>query len=545
MAVSQALQEARAAFEKAAWADACARLKSLDARAPLDAEDLDRLATAAYLVGDDAQSVETRSRAHARFLERGEPVRAARSAYWLAFTLFDRPGQQAPAAGWLARAQRLVDDAAVPCAEQGWLLCAAGRQSAMQGDFASAQARFGEAAEIGARFRDADLLALARHGQGRSLLGMGRTTEGLALLDEVMVSVTGGEVGPLVAGVVYCSVISACHSLFDLRRAQEWTAALQRWCATHPEIAPFRAYCLVRRSELMRLHGAWPEALGEAQRACERLTGASAPEAGAAHYQLAELHRLSGRFGRAEVVYRTASQCGCNPQPGLALLRLGQGQAEAAEAAIRLALQERRDPRARVAVLCAAVEILLAREDVTSARAASDELQQHAERIDAPFLRGASSQARGAVALAEGRALPALEAARAAAAAWQELEAPYELAAAKVLIGLACRQLGDHEGAQLELEAAHECYENLGATPAAAVAAALTARASNSPSTGLTGRELEVLRLIATGATNRTIAVRLGISEKTVARHVSNIFTKLDLPSRTAAAAFAYERKLV
>ncbi len=262
-----------------------ARGSRTSTRAPVDAEDLDRLATAAYLVGDDAESVETRSRAHARFLSAASPsARPAARTGWPLPSSIGRGSRRRPPAG--SRAQRLVDDAAVPSAEQGSLLCAAGRQSAMQGDFASAHARFGEAVEIGARFRDADL-ALARHGQGRSLLGMGRTTEGLALLDEVMVSVTGGEVGPLVAGVVYCSVISACHSLFDLRRAQEWTVALQRWCATHPELVPFRGYCLVRRSELMRLHGAWPEALGEGQRACKGLTGASPPEAGAAHYQLA------------------------------------------------------------------------------------------------------------------------------------------------------------------------------------------------------------------------------------------------------------------
>jgi DNA-binding NarL/FixJ family response regulator len=295
----------------------------------------------------------------------------------------------------------------------------------------------------------------------------------------------------------------------------------------------------------MRLHGAWQDAIVEAQRACERLTGTSPqPEAGAAHYQLAEIHRLIGRFDRADEEYRLASHAGCNPQPGLALMRLRQGQTEAADAAIRLALQERRDPRARVSVLGAAVEILLASRDVAGARAASDELRQLAERTDALFLQAVARQATGAVALADGQALAAHESLRSSAAAWQELDAPYEVAEVRVLIGLACRQLGDHEGAQLELEAAHECFERLGAAPAAASVAALTARASPPPSTGLTGRELEVLRLVATGATNRAIAGRLGISEKTVARHVSNIFTKLDLPSRTAAAAFAYEHKL-
>ena len=320
MALSQELQEARAAFEKAAWADACARLKNLDAQAPLEAEDLDRLATAAYLVGDDAESVETRSRAHARFLERGEPVRAARSAYWLAFTLFDRPGQQAPAAGWLARAQRLVDDAAVPCAEQGWLLCAAGRQSAMQGDFASANERFEEAAGIGARFKDADLLALARHGQGRSLLGMGGTAAALALLDEVMVSVTGGEVGPLVAGVVYCSVISACHSIFDLRRAQEWTAALSRWCDAQPDLVHFRGQCLVYRAQILQLHGEWPGAMAEAERARDRLSGQ--PAVGMAFYQEAELIGCPATSRRPRRRTAKANEWGHSPQPGMALLRL-------------------------------------------------------------------------------------------------------------------------------------------------------------------------------------------------------------------------------
>ncbi len=543
---SQALEEARAAFERGAWPDACARLNALDARTPLDPEDLDRLATAAYLIGEDSASIQARTRAHAGFLERGQPIRAARSAFWLVFTLTDRPGQQAQAAGWLARAQRLVDDVKEPCVEQGWLLCAAARQSAAEGDMASAHARFVQAAGIAGKFGNRDLLALARHGQGRALLGMNQTAAGLALLDEVMVAVTGGEIAPMVAGVVYCSVISACHSLFDLRRAQEWTTALQGWCAAHPDLVPFRGYCLVRRSELMQLHGAWPDAFMEARRACERLAGVPAPpEAGAARYRLAELHRLRGELAEADEAYRLASQAGHEPQPGLALLRLGQGRAEVAEASIRLALQETRDRRARVLLLAAGVEILLARNDVAGARAASDELAQVAAQVDAPFVLAVSSEARGAVALAEGRALPALESLRAAGAVWQGLDAPYERARARVLVGLACRQLGDHDGAQRELDAAHEAFDRLGAAPDVARVAALSSPGPPPSSAGLTGRELEVLRLVATGATNRAIASRLGISEKTVARHVSNIFMKLALSSRAAATAFAYAHKLL
>ena len=267
---SQALEAARAAFDRGEWSVAYARFASLDGRSPLEPDDLDRLASAAYLVGEDAASDQARTRAHARFLEQGDAISAARSAFWLAFALADRPGQQAQVAGWLARAQRLLDDVKDPCVERGWLLCASARQRAAEGDLVAAHARFTEAAQVAVRFGDRDLLALARHGEGRALLMMNQASAGLTLIDEVMVAVTGGEVGPMVAGVVYCSVISACHSLFDLRRAQEWTEALQGWCASHPDLVPFRGYCLVRRSELMQLHGAWHDALNEAQRACEQ-----------------------------------------------------------------------------------------------------------------------------------------------------------------------------------------------------------------------------------------------------------------------------------
>src|SRR5512143_171024 len=427
MTDSLALEDGRAAFERGAWSEAYAQLAALDGRTGLEPDDLDRLATAAYLIGEEAASDQARTRAHAGFLERGDAIRAARSAFWLVFALTDRPGQQAQAAGWLARAQRLLDDVQQPCVERGWLLCASARQRAAEGDVASAHARFAEAAQVAARFGNRDLLALARHGEGRALLMMDQTTAGLTLLDEVMVAVAGGEIAPMVAGVVYCSVISACHSLFDLRRAQEWTTALQGWCASHPDLVPFRGYCLIRRSELMQLHGAWQDAFSEAQRACGRPADTPRAEAGAAWYQLAELHRLRGELGPAEEAYRLASQAGRKPQPGLALLRLSQGQAEAAEASIRLALKETRDRRARVLLLGAGDEILLERDDGAGARAASDELAQLAARLDTPFLRALSSQASGAVALAVGRALDALELLRGAGTAWQELDAPYEL----------------------------------------------------------------------------------------------------------------------
>src|SRR5215831_8133116 len=333
------VDDGRAAFERGSWNASYRLLSAADAQTPLDPADLDRLAMAAYLIGEDAACLQALTRAHAGFLERGDPVRAARSALWLAFTLLDKPRQRAQAAGWLARAQRLLDDVKEPCVEEGWLLCASARQRVAAGDIASAHAAFTEAAGIGARFGDADLTALARHGQGRTLVAMNDTATGLALLDEVMVAVTGGEIGPIIAGAVYCSVISACHDLYDMRRAQEWTTALEHWCASQPDLVPFRGTCLIRRAQLLQLHGSWQLAFGEAQRARTRLAAARrSPETGAVHYQIAEVHRLRGEFAEADHAYRQASQAGRKPYPGLALLRLSQGQSEAAEAAIRLSL---------------------------------------------------------------------------------------------------------------------------------------------------------------------------------------------------------------
>jgi DNA-binding CsgD family transcriptional regulator len=529
------------------WSEAYESLVAADREKPLAPEDLEQLAIVAYLVGEDSVSADARARAHSSFLARGDLRGAARNAFWIGFTMMEKPSARAQAAGWFARARRLVDELQEPCVEEGWLLCASARDLASSRDFAAAFDAFSQAIEIAERFGDRDLIALARHGRGRALVMMNRGAEGLLLLDEVMISITAGEITPMVAGAVYCSVITACADCFDVQRAQEWTAALQRWCSEHPDLVPFRGYCLIRRSELMQLHGEWQDAYSEAVRACERLNDPpSQPEAGASYYQLGELHRVRGDFARAEDAYRLASQAGRKPMPGMALLRLSQEQIDAAGASIRSALTETRDRRMRILLLNAAVEILLAARDVEASRAASDELVQMAGDVDElPFLRAVCSQARGAVALAEERAADAAESLRTACAAWQELGAPYELARARVLIGLAYRQLGDAEGAQLEWDAASELFERLGAAPDSA---RLSQIAGVSPAPGsdrLTGREVEVLRLMATGATNRAIAVRLSISEKTVARHVSNIFMKLDLSSRAAATAYAYDHKLV
>ena len=544
MTSAEARERGREWFDRRAWADAVDELSAADREAPLEPEDLERLATAAYLIGRDEDSVDVWERAHLELVNRGDTQRAARCAGWIVFVLMNT-GEFARGGGWLARAHRLIDDVQDDCAERGHLLVPVAFQHAFAGDWPTAHAISTQAAEIGDRFGDIDLVTLARNIQGRALIAQGRTVEGMTLLDEVMVSVMADEVSEIVAGAVYCSVIEACQEVFDLRRAQQWTTALTHWCDSQPDLVPFSGNCLVHRAEIMQLHGAWADAVDAAQRACERLIRRAQPAVGAAYYQQGEVHRLRGEFSQAEEAYHQASRWGREPQPGLARLRLAQGQIDAAEAAIRRVVDEAQDRVTRSRLLPALVEIMSAAGDVAAARAAADELSKVADDLDAPLLRGLAAHAQGAVLLLEHEAQAALAALRHAWTAWHELEVPYEAARVRVLIGLACRQLGDQDSAEMELDAARSVFQELGAVPDLARAQELAWKEAAKPAGGLTARELEVLRLVATGKTNRSIAADLFLSEKTVARHVSNIFSKLGLSSRAAATAYAYEHDLV
>ncbi len=538
------LARGRASYERRAWADAYRSLSLADRAGPLDAEDLELLAMAAYLIGRDDDYLSTLERAHQAHLDAGQSLRAVRCAFWLGLRLLFR-GEVGRATGWLARAQRLLGHEARDCAEHGYLLLPVGEQQLASGDCEAAYTVTTDAVDIGERCGDADLIACARHLQGRIRLQQDRVEAGLALLDETMVAVASGELSPLVTGLMYCSVIQACQEVYALDRARDWTAALARWCEGQPEMIAFSGLCRVHRAEIMQLGGAWPDAIAEAQRARERAQGVNQQAVGAALYQQAEVHRLTGEFPAAEEAYKSASDLGVEPQPGLALLRHAQGRTEAAAATIRRAVNATTDRFKRMRLLPAYVEIMLAAGDVEEADNACRELEAIAGRLDTAVPGAMAAQARGSVELADGDAQAAMGPLRHAFEIWQRVEAPYATARARTLIGVACRALGDEDGAGLELGAARRVFQRLSAGPDLARIDALMKGALPDRPHRLTPRELQVLRLVAAGRTNRAIAAALSLSERTVDRHVSNIFTKLDVPSRAAATAFAYEHKLI
>ena len=544
--MNAALEQGRKAFQDEAWLNAFESLTTADGEAPLGANDLELLARAAYMLGRDDDYVAVLERAHQAHLDGDAVSRAVRCGFWIGHNFMFRE-ESARGSGWFARAQRLLDTIEHDCVERGYLLIPQWLAEMGRGNFEHGYATASKAVEIGDRFGDADLTWLARDEQARALLRLGRAEEGRRLVNEVLVAAGTGELSPVVTGIVYCNTIAFCHAQFEVRHVREWARALTQWCDRQPEMVAHNGLCLVHVAQVMLLAGDWDGALREAQKAAERFTRGVLNQLSVreSFYCQGEVHRLRGEFTTAEEAYGRASLHGREAQPGLALLRLAQGKGDVAAAAIRRVISETMAPLARARILPAFVEIMLANGKPDLALTASRELDEIAQPLACEVVEAMAAHARGAVALAEGRSNDALIDLRRAQITWTELSAPHEVARVRERVGLACRALGDEDTARLELEAARKGFEELGAATDQARLDSLLGGTQPDSVSGLTARELEVLRRVAAGKTNRDIAAELFISEHTVARHIQNIFAKLDVSSRTAATAFAFEHDLV
>lgn len=521
------------------------RLAAQDAARGLDPEGLEALATAAYMTGreDDYLSVLTRLFGVQEAAQKTQA--AVRTAFWIGLTLMFR-GEHGRGGGWVARAAALAKNLPPDSAAHGYVLVPPAEGALEQDDPANAQALAERMLAIGEGSGDADLVAIARHIVGRARLSQGDIAGGLADLDRTMIAVTEGRCSPIVTGLIYCSVIDACQSFQIYQRAGEWTTALSGWCGTQPGLVAFTGRCLIHRAEIMLLAGDWNAAEGEAGTACKRLSeGPAAHHAGPAFYQRGEVLRLSGRFGEADEAYRAASRHGFDPQPGLALMRLAEGEPQSAAAAIRRALVAAEKPTERMRLLPAAAEIALAAGDMTAADEFSAELGRLGETYVSDAATAVASEVRATIALARGEADAALRNCSRAAEVWRRLPAPHRLARIRLLTARACAAIGDTDTARAEAEAALETFGGLGAEPDGRAAQAVLRSLAPSADGPLTRRQTEVLGLIAQGLTNREIAGQLGLSERTVDRHVSDILTRIGAPTRTAATAWAVTNGLI
>jgi ATP/maltotriose-dependent transcriptional regulator MalT len=532
------LLQGREAYERRDWGGAFDRLRGIGDLSP---EDTMALATSAYLLGNVDEAVRALQGGYQDRIKHGDSLAAARFALWLGLLLNVR-GELAVGGGWVARAQRLLETESEDVVERGYLLAHEFFRHLDRGDFARAGETAARVVETGRRFSEHDLVAQGLMMQGRMMIYSGRVPEGLALLDEAMVGLTAGEVSPIIAGMAYCSLIEACQELSDFSRAASWTSALTRWCDAQPGLVPYTGQCSLHQGQIMRLRGAYDEALAEFARAQRRYEkeGTAAP-AGMALAEQGDVLRVRGKLDEAEAAYRQAAEFGYEPQPGLALSWLARGRTTAASSAIHRLLAEAWGPVQRSRLLPAAVEIMVVAGLPDEARKHSDEFSEIASAFGNSALRAMAAYAAASVHLASGETGDALSSARESCRLWSDVGSPYETARARVLVARALRELGDEDSATAELAVARNGFADLGAAPGVQQVDKLLGRARPG---GLTEREIEVLRLVAEGRSNPDIARVLVLSHKTVERHLSNIFTKLDVPSRTAAAAYAHEHGL-
>ncbi|MFW6091223.1 MAG: LuxR C-terminal-related transcriptional regulator [Actinomycetota bacterium] len=534
------LERARDAYANSRWAEAYEQYRTVNEGEGLGDDDLAAFADAAWWLGRNDESLALSEQVYRRYTEAGEVRRAARMAIEIGYLWFVR-GEETIGSGWVSRAIRLLDG--VPeCPEHGYLLYLQAAEAVDQGSLAAAIDVARRIQALADRHHDRTLYAIGLVTEGLAVVKQGRVEDGLAVLDEAMLTVRVGEVAPAWTGNLYCQLMSLFLELADIRRARAWTDATERWCDRFNNPAMFVGICRVHRAQLLRLEGAWPDAEQHAMQACRDLAEMNAAAVAEGRYTLGELCRLRGDATGAEEAYRRAHELGRDPQPGLALLWLGEGRIEAAGRALRTSLAGANQPLSRAPLLAAQVEVAAVTGDAPLARAGADELDGIADTYRTAGLSAAARQAAGTARLAAGepeRALPLL---RDALRRWRDIDAGFEAARVRCLLARALEELGDTEAAAREVEAATAVFTKLGAT-----SALRELGASPGPiyPGGLSAREAEVLACVAGGRTNRQIATELTISERTVERHLSNIFAKLDVSSRTEAAGYAFEHGLV
>lgn len=532
------------AIRQAPVIDWAGRFEMLTAKeADLDAAELDELGQAAWFIGRDDVSERAWERAHLRFLDTGETADAVRCAFWLGFTLGEH-GEQVKARTWMGRLFELCERAAGdPRTDACAALCRA-QVAYMRGDLEEAARLFRNSGRLAAS-ADPDVEVLSSMGEGRTLMGLGRIDEGIACLDRVMLLIGSGRVTDRAAGPAYCAVIAGLLARGDIERARVWTRDLGDWCDAQRGLEPFRGECTLHTATVMQFGGEWAAATEAAQSVCR--TEERPDTLGNAWYRLGELHRVSGRADAALEAYRRAAAAGRQVQPGLALVHRDAGELDVAWAGLDRARTTATAPSDRAEILAAAAQVALDRRRPADARVAADELRAEADAVDTLYLHALANRCDGAVASAEGRGRDAHGLLRTAWAQWRQLDAPYDAALTRMAIGRCARDGGDEEGALLEFDAARVVLESLGAVPDLVRLERLAASAPGGVATGpgLSRREREVLDLVAHGWSNRRIAERLFLSDRTVARHVGNILAKLGVPSRSAATAYAFEHGLV
>ncbi|MDQ4097034.1 MAG: LuxR C-terminal-related transcriptional regulator [Actinomycetota bacterium] len=507
----------------------------------MSAAELDRLGESLFWLDRPDDSIAVLGRAFTAHVADGDHAGAAMAA-WQLFYDHALVGEMALGNGWLERARREASQAEDP-AVAGFVAVAESDFAAGAGALEDAVTHAERAVKLGRTTGHANLTAMALQANGRALVACGRLDDGITALDEAMVAVVNRELTPLFTGWVYCNALSTCHDLADLTRAIEWSDSAMRWCDDLREGRLYPGICRLHVVELAMLRGTWESAAAMAQQACDELSSHDPRYAGEAHYLIGELHRMAGDLDLGEEAFTRAHQLGRVPQPGLGRVRLAQGRLDAAVNGLRLALEPPPlAPLRRTELLAALTEAHLAVGDTDAASAVAAAMADVVVGAASVYLDAVKRTTQAQVLLARDDALAACRCAGEAVARFHALGLPYDEARAREIRGAAARVIDELDTAQLELTAAHDTYQRLGAEPDERRVAALLGEPPPSP---LSSREIEVLRLVARGGTNKEVAGELVVSEHTVARHLSNIYTKLGVGSRSAATAWAYERSLM